>query len=257
MALATSIRAAEREIWIAAKLWRSNLFGVFLAPILTLAALGIGLGGLVDSDTSELGGLEYIDFITPGLLVAAAVQTAAGGSLWPVMAGHRWLGFHYAQVASPMSATDVYAGQVLFVASRTAVQAAAFLLAGVAFGGVASAWGLLAVPIAIATSVAFGAPLSAFAATQDSDTAFDIILRVFVVPLYLFSGTVFPIEQLPAGLRFVVELFPLAHGVALARAATTGTADLSAVVGHLAVILAFVAAGVIWGRRTFTKRLTA
>lgn len=257
MPLATALRATERELWVAARLWRSSLFSVFLAPILTLAALGVGLGGLVDGDTSELGGLDYIDFITPGLLVAAAVQTSAGASLWPVMAGHRWIGFHYAQVASPLTAPDVYAGHVIFVATRAGLQSVAFLACGVAFGGVASPWGVLAVPIAVLTSVGFGAVLAAFAATQDTDTAFDLLMRIVILPLYLFSGTVFPIEQLPAGLRVVVEAFPLAHGVALARAATTGTGDLWSVVGHLAVIVAYAAAGVLWGRRTFAKRLTA
>lgn len=250
-----SLRAAERELRVAAKTWRSNAFGVLIAPVLTLAALGIGLGGLVTADRSELGGLEYLDFITPGLLVAAAVQSAASASLWPVMAGHRWLGFHYAEVASPMSATDVYAGQVVFVGLRAALQSAVFLAAGVAFGGVGSGWAVLAVPVAALTSVAFAAPLAAFAATQDTDAYFDALLRVFIVPLYLFSGTVFPIDQLPSGIRIVVELFPLSHGVALARSATTGTADVAAF-GHVSVIGLYVVAGWWWGRRTFARRLT-
>jgi lipooligosaccharide transport system permease protein len=257
VAAPTALRAVEREMRVFATLWRANIFGVFLAPILTLAALGIGLGGLVERDLSELGGLEYIEFITPGLMVAAAVQTAAGGSLWPVMAGHRWIGFHYAEVASPMSAGDVYDGQVLWVGVRAALQSFAFLLAGVAFGGIGSIWGIAAIPIAMATSLAFAAPLAAFAATQDSDVSFDILLRIVVVPLYLFSGTVFPIEQLPIGLRVVVEIFPLAHGVELARAASTGSADFLAVVGHAAVIAAYICAGWIWGRRAFANRLTA
>lgn len=256
MPVTSTLRAAEREIRVSSRLWRSNLFSVFLAPVLTLAALGIGLGGLVDAESGDLGGVSYLDFITPGLLVASVVQTAAGTSLWPVMAGHRWVGFHYAQVATPMSAVDVFGGHVVFVVWRAALQATVFLVAGAMLGGVGSGWGILAIPAALMTAVAFGTPLAAFAAVSDNDSFFDVIIRVIIQPLYLFSGTVFPIEQLPDGLRVVVQLFPLAHGVELARAATTGTGAGVAMVGHGAVLVAYVLAGTWWGRRAFARRLT-
>lgn len=257
MAVPMSLRAAERELRVSATLWRSSVFGVLVAPVLTLAALGIGVGGLVEGDPSDLGGLDYLQFITPGLMVAGAVQIAAGGSLWPVMAGHRWLGFHYAEVASPMSAADVYAGHVIWVGARAGLQSAVFLAAGAVFGGVPSWWGLAAIPVSLAAAVAFAAPLSAYAAARDSDASFDVIVRVVIVPLYLFSGTVFPIDQLPRGLRAVVELFPMAHGVDLARAATTGSVDGVAPLVDLGVIAFYIAAGWWWGRRTFAARLTA
>jgi lipooligosaccharide transport system permease protein len=257
MSWALTLRATEREAYLWSRLWWTGVFSAFIAPVLVLAALGVGLGGLVDDGSQTLRGLDYLVFVTPGLLVASAVQTAAGNSMWPVMAGHRWLGFHYAQVASPLSAADVYGGQVVWTAARAFIQATVFVAAGAALGGVESWWALAAVPAAALTATAFGAVLAAFAATQDSDAAFDVILCILIVPLYLFSGTVFPIEQLPQGLRLLVQLFPMWHGVELARGATTGSIDAWPAVGHVAVLLTYTAAGWWWGVRAFARRLTA
>ena len=219
--------------------------------------MGVGLGALVDdSGSRDLGGLDYLAFITPGVLVAAAAQGATGNSLWPVTAGHRWLGFHYAQVATEMSAGDVYGGTVAWTAIRSFLQATVVLGAGALLGGVTSGWGVLAVPVAALTAAAFAAPFTAFAATQDSDLSFDPILRVVIGPLYLFSGTLFPIEQLPAAIQAVAKVFPLWHGVELARAATTGSAEGTAVAAHLGVLGAYVVAGWWWGLRSFARRLT-
>ena len=257
MSLALTLRAAEREAYLWSRLWRTGIFTSFIAPVLVLAALGVGLGGLVDAGSRGLDGLDYLVFVTPGLLVASAVQIAAGNSMWPVMAGHRWLGFHYAQVASPLSAADVYGGQVVWTTARALMQATVFVAAGAAFGGVESWWAVAAVPVAALTALSFGAVLAAFAATQDSDAAFDVVLRVVIVPLYLFSGTVFPIEQIPQGMRLLVQLFPMWHGVELARGATTGSIGAGAAVGHVAILLAYTAAGWWWGVRAFARRLTA
>lgn len=256
MGVPVRLRLVEREFYAFRSLWRASAFSIFVAPILVLLALGVGLGGLVELDRGDLEGVEYLDFVTPGLAVAAAVQLAAGGSLWPVMAGHRWIGFYHAAVSSPMSSADLFDGQVLWAGARAALQTVAFLIAGAALGGVDSPWGILAVPVVALTCLAFAAPLAGFAAWADTDAAFDVILRVVIVPLYLFSGTVFPIEQLPVGLRVVVQLFPMAHGVELARAATTGSADVLAVLGHGAVLVAYTSIGWIVGRRAFARRLT-
>lgn len=256
MSVRLMLRATEREAMVWTRLWQSSVFGIFVSPVLLLVAMGIGLGALVDDETRDLGGLDYLTFITPGVLVAAAAQAATGNSLWPVTAGHRWLGFHHAQVATPMAAGDVYGGMVLWTGLRALMQATVLLAAGAVLGGVPSWWGVLAIPAAAATATAFAAPFAAFAATQDSDMAFDPILRVVIGPLYLFSGTLFPIEQLPGAIQAAAMLFPLWHGVELARAATTGAADAASVVLHVAVLAAYIGAGWWWGLRSFAGRLT-
>jgi lipooligosaccharide transport system permease protein len=105
-------------------------------------------------------------------------------------------------------------------------------------------------------AVAFAAPISAFTATQETDVAFPLIIRLGVMPLFLFSGTFFPVRQLPDALEPLALASPLWHAVELCRSATTGVFEPSSAGLHVAVLAAFTAAGCLWGTRTFPRRLT-
>jgi lipooligosaccharide transport system permease protein len=249
------LRVVEREVQIFRRVWHSTLFSSFVSPVLYLAAMGLGLGALVDR-RGHVEGLTYLVFVAPGLLVASAMQMGAVESLWPVLGGMKWMRTSHAMVATPVRATDVYGGFLIWIALRTFLSSSAFLLVAVLLGGVSSRWGFLAVPAAMLGALAFAAPLGAYTATVDTDQAFPTIMRVGVLPLFLFSGTFFPVSQFPAWLRPASYASPLWHAVELARSATTGRADPAAIAVHLAVLCACVAAGAWWGVRTFTARLT-
>lgn len=253
---AASLRAAEREARLFARMWRGSVFSTLLSPILMLLALGIGIGELVDDDTAQLGGLDYITFLAPGVMVASAIQTTAGFSMWPVMAGHRWLGFHRAMVATPLTPTAVLGGHLISLAVRAAVMSAIFIAVATALDAVTSPWAVVAIPVAALTALAVAAPGSAHAARAEMDHSFDPIMRVGVTPLVLFSGTYFPVEQLPVVLEAIVKVFPLWHGVEIARGATTGTLR-SVDAAHAAVLAVWLGVGWVWARHEFTKRLTA
>lgn len=252
-----ALRIVEREARVFRRLWRGSAFSTFLTPVLFLAAIGLGLGGLVDENQGAVGGLSYLQFVAPGLLVAGAMQSAASDSLWPVMAGTKWLRTFHGMVATPIAPADVFTGYVLWTSIRTFVSATAFLLVAALLGAVPSAWGLLAVPAAVLCAAAFCAPLAAFSATQDSDLSFPLIMRLGVMPLFLFSGTFFPVSQLPGWLQPLAALSPLWHGVELARAATTGSSELLPALAHVAVLAAVVAAGAWAGAGTWRRRLAA
>jgi lipooligosaccharide transport system permease protein len=189
-------------------------------------------------------------------MAASAVQAAGGESLWPVMLGTKWQRHFHATVASPVSAGDLYGGFVLWIAVRAALSMAAFLLIAALLGGVPSVWGIVAVPASVLGAMAFSAPLTAFAATQDNDVPFALIMRLGILPLFLFSGTFFPVNQLPGWLQPLALLSPLYHAVELCRSATTGRAAW-ADLAHIAVLLGCVAAGAWWGSRTFTRKLAS
>jgi lipooligosaccharide transport system permease protein len=253
-------RAVEREGRIYRHLWRGNFFSSFVSPLLYLGAMGIGLGGLVDARSQGIGDLPYLQFVAPGLLAATALQLTAGDSLWPVMGGMKWTRHFHAMVASPMRPADVYLGGLLWLAARLVVSSSAFLVVAAMLGGVRSPGAVLAVPAAVLAGVSLGAPLMAFAATQDQDGNFGLVMRLLVLPLFLFSGTFFPVDLLPDGVRPLLWLSPLWHGVELCRAATTGRWSALgpvATLAHVAVLGALTAAGAAVGIRTFTRRLTA
>ena len=255
---APMVRVVERQALVWARLWRGSVFSAFVTPLLFLGAMGIGLGELVDRNAGDVDGVAYLAFVAPGLLAAGAMQAAAGESLWPVMAGTKWLRYFHAMVATPLRPADVFSGYVLWVTARTAMSSIAFLAVATLLGAILSPWAVAAVPAALLCTAAFAAPLTAFSAGQESEVAFPLVLRLGVLPLFLFSGSFFPIDQLPSGLQVLAVLSPLYHGVELCRAATTGTAgSVLVLAGHVAVLVGFIAAGWLWGARTFARRLTA
>lgn len=255
-----ALRVVEREARIYRRLWRGNAFSTFVGPSLYLGALGLGLGGLIAANNTSVDGLTYLQFVAPGLMAATALQLAAAESMWPVMAGTQWIRFYHAMVASPLGSSDIFYGHLGWQGLRLAMGGAAFLIVAAVLGALASPLAILALPAAVLTGLAFAAPLTAFAATQETDARFALVMRFLVLPMFLFSGTFFPISQLPTVLQGLAWLSPLWHGVVLCRAATTGAWPDGGALGalaHLVILLGFIAAGALWGTRTFARRLVS
>jgi lipooligosaccharide transport system permease protein len=214
--------------------FRSSVFSSFLSPILFLTAMGIGLGGYVDrSGGAALGGLTYLQFLAPGLLAATAMQAGAFEGTFPIINGLNWNRMFHAMYATPLSPRDIALGNLAWMAVRLAMIATIFTVVIVAFGAAHSPLVVLGIPVAVLTGMAFAAPIAAFAATQRTPASFNIIFRFGVMPLFLFSGTFFPIDSLPAFLQPIAWLSPLWHGVDLARGLVLGT-----VTQHPALMLA-------------------
>lgn len=251
------LRVTEREARVWARYWRTTLLSGTLMPLMFLGAMGVGLGGLVDENRGTVDGVDYLAFVTPGILAATALQGAAGNSLWPVMAGMKWVRTFHAAAASPVSPGQVYAGYVAWGVARMVINASLFVAIAAVLGGVPSAWGVLAVPAAALGGLAFAAPLTAYSAGADSDVTFPIVMRVAVMPMFLFSGTFFPVDQLPDWLEPLAWVSPLWHAVELCRGATTGSISLGPALGHLLFLAAVTALGARWGVRTFRSKLAA
>ena len=250
------IRALERELLVFARTWRGSAFTSFVQPMLFLGAMGLGLGGLIDGDTgSAAPGFDYLVFVAPGLLVASALISAAGGSLWGVMGGVKWMGQFNSMVATAMKPGDVYGGLVLSTGVRALIAAVPFLGIAAVLGGVPSWWGPVALVPTVLVAMLSSAALSAYSVRQEDDSTFPLIMRLGIIPLFLFSGTFFPVEQLPDALEPVVWLSPLWHGVEAARDATTGDLDTVTAL-HLSVLVVLLVAALPAGIRGFTRRLT-
>ncbi|MGE0879077.1 MAG: ABC transporter permease [Acidimicrobiia bacterium] len=250
------IRVVERELRVFDKMWRGSLFGTIGFPVLFLASLGIGVGGLVNEGTGKVGGLSYLDFVAPGLMAASALQATAGRSMWPIMAGTKWNRFFHAMIATPLDAASIHAGIVIWAVLQALLSAVVFLVVAAVLGGVSSWWAPLSLAVVALLAAAVCAPLSAFSAAQEGDAPFNLIMRLGVQPLFLFSGTFFPLSNLPSSLRPLAQLSPLYHAVELTRACTTGRARAAGIPVHLAVLTVMVVAGLVHGRRTFERKLT-
>jgi len=254
-ATAPVARVVEREARVWRRYWFKSVLTGALMPLLFLLAMGVGLGGMVDRNDADLGGLDYLVFVAPGILAASGVTYAAGGCLWPVMAGTKWIRWFHAAAATPLSPRDVYEGFVTWVGVRALLNATLFVLVAAALGAVVSPWTVVAAPAAAYGALAIAAPLTGFSAAQDSDRPFPLIFRLLVMPMFLFSGTFFPIDQLPPALQAVAFVSPLYHSVELCRGATTGTLGAAPAAFHLAYLTAWILAGWWYGSRTFAARL--
>ncbi len=258
--MTAAARVLEHNLLVYRRTWRGSIVSTFLAPVLFLAAMGIGLGRFVDQGTGggpATLGVPYAVFLAPGLLAAQAMQTAVGESTYPVMGKIRWRRIYDGMLASPIGVRDILAGEFGWLTVRIGIVAVGFFVVMVAFGLVHSPLGLLAVPAAVLTGLAFALPIYAFTVTQYNDAGFAVIFRLIVTPLFLFSGTFFPVEQLPAIVRPVAYATPLFHGVALARGASLGTLEPSAGLLHSAVLLAFIGAGLAVARVTLRRRMVS
>jgi lipooligosaccharide transport system permease protein len=257
------LRVLERDLRVYRRVWRGSVFSSFLTPVLFLLAMGIGLGSLVDASTASsaapgagLGtGVGYLAFLAPGLLASTAMQTAAFESTFPIMDRIHWRRAYEGMLAAPLSVEDLLAGDLAFIGLRLLTVGAVFLVVMLAFGVVRSPLAILAVPGALLVGFAFSPLIVALSATQRDTTAFNALFRFGITPLFLFSGTFFPVERLPGFVQPLALVTPLYHGVALIRGLTLGSVGPEAALGHTAVLFAYVAAGLILARHFLRRRL--
>ena len=238
--------------------FRSSIFSSFLSPALFLTAMGLGLGSYVsNSAVPSLGGVSYLVFLAPGLLAATAMQAASFEATFPIMGGLVWNKIFHAMYATPISPRDIAMGNLAWIAARLTFISSVFTLVIVLLGAAASPLVVLAIPAAVLTGMAFAAPIAAFSATQKTPDRFSAIFRFGITPLFLFSGTFFPLTSLPAFLQPLAWLTPLYHGVALTRGLSLGTIvdDPVAALVHVVVLLMFIAVGTWAAIQTIDRRL--
>jgi lipooligosaccharide transport system permease protein len=254
---AASLAFRSYEFWLAyyRRVWRGSVVSSVVNPVFYLAALGIGLGTLVNKSSSPPGGVTYAYFVAPGMLAAAAMQIGVTESTWPVLGSFKWTRQYFAMAATPLGPRSILAGHQLFVATRLLTSCTAYLVVIAAFGGIQSWLAVFAVPAAVLTGLAFSAPVEAYAASTDSDTGFSAIFRFGVVPMFLFSGTFFPISRLPEVLQWVAYATPLWHGVDLCRGLVLGTIGAAPAVGHAAYLLAWAVGGWAFAAGRYGRRL--
>ena len=249
----------QLDFWIIGykRTWRGSIVTSFLDPVLYLLAMGVGVGSYVHGGarTASLGGLTYLDYVAPALLAATAMQIAMGECTYAVLARVKWNASFVAMIATPLRPRDLIAGQLGFTAARLLQTVVVFLGVIAVAGAVESPLGLLCLPAALLVGLAFAAPLTAFAVSIDNDSAFSLVYRLGLIPMFLFSGAFFPVRQLPNAIEWLAYLSPLWHGVELCRQFATGAVNWAAVGGHTAYLLAWFVAGTWLAVRNLERRL--
>jgi lipooligosaccharide transport system permease protein len=240
------------------RLWKTNLLSSFVQPILYLLGLGVGVGSLVDSNSGSadiLGGVSYVAYVAPGLLITTAMSLAAGESMWPIMGNLKWQrGFH-GIAATPLDARDITLGHATWIGARCGLAGGAVAVALACFPETRS-WGLIAaVLMAVLVGVAFAMPITAFSVNSEYDGSFAGVQRFVIIPLFLFGGAFYPLSQLPTVVQWIAKIAPLWHGVTVARSFTTGTVYWPGVLGHVAYIWLWIVAGTVVATRRLRRKL--
>lgn len=256
MAAPRSLLFVERNARVYRRTWRGSVISAFLNPILYLLAMGLGLGTLIDDGggTTQLD-FDYLTYLAPGLLAAATMMTAASESMFPVMAGMKWNKYYHDALATPLSIRDLVVGHFGWLSAR-------ILFTGVVFTGVMVAFGTISpdkAPLVLIPSLlgglAFAGPITAYAAQLENESGLSAVFRFVITPLFLFSGTFFPIDQLPDWMEPLAYVTPLWHAVDLTRSVALGIPTTLDPALHYAVLVGFLIAGGIVADHYFHKRL--
>ena len=256
--MAVATRVLEHRARQYRRTFRASILSSFGTPLLFLTAMGFGLGGYVDrSPDAALAGVTYLQFLAPGLLASTVMQSGSFEATFPILGGLQWNKIFHAMFATPIRARDIALGNILWIAFRLTLIGTIFAVFIWLFGASRSPLLVLAVPVAVLTGLAFAIPIMAFTATQRTPDRFATIFRFGITPLFLFSGTFFPVESLPDVVRPIAWLSPLWHGVDLCRQlmlGTIGNAPLVAI-AHLVILLALAIGGALVAFRTMERRL--
>jgi len=218
------------RVWL---VWRRN-FDVFtktifvnflpalMEPILYLAAFGVGLGALI---TGTVNGGSYIQFIGPGLIAIAVMYGSFFECTYASFVRMYYQKTFDAIIATPVSVEEVIAGELLWGASRAAINGTIVLAVVAAFGLVSSPWALLVPVVAFFGGLLFASLAMCFTALASTIDFFNFPTFLFITPMFLLSGTFFPLQLLHSNILegAALVVMPLTHIVDLTRGLMSGS----------------------------------
>lgn len=235
------------------------IVGALGQPILYLLGLAVGLAALIDAPITENGvEVSYLVFVAPALLMTAALSVASEEFSYPVMAGFKWRRYFFGFSASALSPGQIAGGVVAGASARIILVVVAYYAFLWIFGAVPDpATGWLTIPVGLLAGLAFGIPYMAYAASITEDKGqIALVQRFIFMPMFLFSGTFYPLATLPLWLQWIGWVSPLWHATELGRMVTYGKpAEPMMIVVHIGYLLVLSIGGYLAGRRLFRRRL--
>jgi lipooligosaccharide transport system permease protein len=240
----------SRETTLFLRYWRSVTFAALVEPLVYLFAFGLGFGALV----AVIGQIPYIEFLATGIVASAVLFTSVFAGMFNTFVRRVFQRTYDALLAAPIDVHELVLGEATFTAVKAGVFGCAPLLAGMLFG-LDPAPGMLLVPfVGLVTGFGFALFGAWASAVVPSIDTFNYVTSGIVTPLFLVSGTFFPIDQAPEWAQAVAQVNPLYHCVELVRSCVFGpltSADLL----HLAVLVLFAAVTATGAVRAMRRKL--
>ena len=228
-------------------------------PVLYLVSIGLGLGSYIDKNAGPMGvdGVSYLTFLAPALLATAAIQGAMDESVFPTLEGFKWNKTFFSMNSTPLSGNQIAMGVFFNSLIRTIFTAVLYWFVMLVFGVLESPRAWLAIFTAVMAGAAFGAFMQALAGFLENENIFfTIVERFIIMPLFLFSGTFYPLTNMPIFLQWIGWISPLWHATELGRWLTYDHEISSLMLYvHFIFLNSLLVFGVIASRRIFTRRL--
>jgi lipooligosaccharide transport system permease protein len=233
-------RLVERNILVYRHQWIIIFSGVF-EPIFYLIGIGLGIGGIVEPlELADGRTISYVAFVAPALLATAAMNGAVFETIFNVFFKLNYAKTYDGVLATPMGITEIALGEMMWALLRSALYAIAMFVIMLVAGLILSPWGLLMVPAALLVAAAFAAAGLAGTSFLRTVNDFDVPMGLVVMPMFLFSGTFFPVSFYPWPIQVFMQATPLYHGISLIRGLSLGTVGWAQAwdVAYLAIFFA-------------------
>ena len=228
----------------------------FFEPIFYLGAVGFGVGQFIDGVPFGGSQFDYPTFLAPGLLATATLNGAVFDGFFSPFFKLNWMKTYDGIITTPISIPDIAVGEIIWALIRGTLYGAAFLVVMLALGLMHSPWAVLALPAVMLSAGALSAGAMCLTGVTKEISSLEKVMTLVVMPLFLFSGTFYPIGLYPGFIRPIVEATPLYHSATLLRSLTTGEVGMGTL-WHVAYLVAFfVIAGTV-AVRLMRKRLVS
>lgn len=246
-----TIQVWKRNFKLFRRHWLVNFFWIVLEPLLVLLAVGYGLGAFV----SNMQGISYTDFFFPALLCMSAMMVSFFESSYGNFSKLTFQHTYSTMILTSLEPKQIVLGEVLWAATKGTLSALSVALIAGMFGHLDGVMLIPSIAVIFLSSfvfAAFGMVVTASVKNYDS-----IVYSAsgFIVPMSLFSGTYFPLEQLPFGLKYIAYAFPLTHSVVLVRGLLLGALPWWQIALHVSVLVILSALLLRWAIKKITKKL--
>lgn len=243
-----AMRLVERNFMVYRRSWLVFVSG-FFEPLFYLLSIGVGISQLAGDVSLPNGAtISYTAFIAPAMMASSAMNGAVYDATFNIFFKLKYAKLYDAVLATPLTPRDVATGEIVWALLRGFFYATAFLVVMLALGLVESWWAIFMVPGALVIGFGFAGLCMAATTFMRSWQDFEFV-TLAVMPMFLFSGTFYPVETYPGALQAVVQATPLYHGVAMLRDLAFGTVDASILLNVAYLLVAGVVGLAISSRR--------
>ena len=217
-----SLRVWRRDLDVYLTTWKTNFVPPLLEPVFYVLAFGLGVGSLIGYLEYKGQSIAYLQFMAPGVLAVAIMFWSFFENTYASFVRMYYQKTFDAMMATPLLVEDVIVGEILWGTTKSILASTLMLIVLSTFGLVAYPTGLWVLPMSALGGLLFASLGMICTALSPNIDSFNFPIFVFVFPMFMFSGTFFPIDILPAWAHVLAWCLPLTHVSLIVRGLVLG-----------------------------------